>query len=192
MCSIPLINIGKPRVLKDSNVLYNLYKNKTIPEQNKFIYDWKEVYKCRKLVNEKQADKYKKSVTDEITQYGEMSEYIQTQYYCSFKVRGGRFVTMDDLDMFDVFQGEMCDNIADYNSNQYIYRIASYDPALSEDYAALTIGVAIRYPGEGRFKVSLKNCYILNEIGIQTSSETLLSKVVEFCDDNMIDMIIVD
>lgn len=176
----------------DSNVLYNFYKDKTIKEENKFLYNWEEVYKCKKAVNEYSASRYKNSIEQEIANYGITSEYVQTQYYCSFNVRGGRFVTKEELERFEIMKGNMADNISEYNTNPLIYRIAAYDPAVSEDYAALVIGVAVKLPNENRFKVALKNCYALNTLGIQESSEKLLDKVVSVCMDNDIDMIITD
>ena len=176
----------------DSNVLYNFYKDKNIPQEYKVIYNWEEVYKCKKVTNEDDANTYKNGIQKEIDGYGINSEYVQTQYYCSFNVRGGRLITQEDLEKFNTLRGNMADNISDYNTNPLIYRIASFDPALTEDYAALSIGVAVKMPEENRFKVALKNCYSLNQIGVQESSDRLLDKVVDVCEANNIDMLILD
>lgn len=176
----------------DSNVLYNVYKDKTVAESNKIIYDWEEVYRCKKRVNETEANKYKASVEREIATYSLSSEYIQTQYYCSFKVRGERFVTMEDLENNNVFKGHIEENIGDYGKNPHVFRLAAYDPATTNDYAALTLGIALKYPGEERFKVSLKNCIILNRGDEKVSSDILLEKVTKICQENEIDMLMFD
>lgn len=176
----------------DSNVLYNMYKDKSIPDESKIMYTWEDVYKSKKCVNEKGADKYKNSVTKEIEAYGIRSEYVQTQYYCSFNVRGERFITIDDLEHNNILSGVMEDNLREYGGNQHIYKIAAFDPATTIDFAFLTAGLALKYPGSERFKIALKDCRILNKNDEKVSSDRLLDMVVEYCAWNEIDMIMID
>lgn len=166
-----------------------MFKDKQITEDRRLFYTWEQVYASKKLNNERTAEIYKNSVMTEIKKYGVKSDYIQTQYYCSFKIRGNKFVTNEDLDNNKILTGVLEDNVSEY-TQAGTYKIAGFDPATTNDYSALVTGIATQ-DGD-RFKVALKNCHILNKDGEKMSPEKMTKLVADLCEENEIDMIMMD
>ena len=79
--------------------------------------------------------------------YGIGSAYIQTQYFCSFDIRGERFVTINRLEELGVIKQDLrlhMDNL--YNSipqhmRHKYYKIGAIDSARHSDIAAFTAGL---------------------------------------------------
>lgn len=181
---------SKTTLPDSTNVLFNFFKNITIPEERKIRYDWESVYACKKAVNENSAEKYKNSVENEIKQHGKKSQYIQTQYYCSFIVKGERFIMKEDLEDNGVFGTDYEENINHYRKNK-LFRVGGYDPATSDDNAALSLGLT-QQVDDNNFAVILKGCKILNKEERKYSSEELAKQVALECKINQIDMLMID
>ncbi len=179
-------------------MLYSYYKDKAIPDNLKIIYTWEDVYELKALVNNEEGEKYKRSVEKEITNYGKNSDYVLTQYYCSFKIRGTRFITMEDLERNNILSGGNINK--DLKSIQvkkelernFVYRIGAYDPALTLDYAAITTGISTKMGNINQFKTIMKDCIILNKDNPNMSSSELLDRVADICEYNNLDMLIID
>lgn len=182
----------------DANLLYSYYKDKSIPDELKIIYTWEDVFELKNLINENEAKKYKVSVEKEIANFGKNSDYILTQYYCSFKIKGTRFTTMEDLERNNMFAGgNINKNLKSIVINKeieskYVFRIGAYDPALTIDYAGITTGIATKLGNINQFNVILKNCIILNREDQNLSSSSLLDMVADICEYNNLDMLIID
>lgn len=184
----PCVCIGTT-LPEDTSLLYNMFKDKQITEDRRIFYTWEDVYKAKKLNDEKSAEIYKNSVTTEINKYGLRSDYIQTQYYCSFKVRGNKFVTNEDLENNKILTGVIEEDISDFEKVN-TYKIAGFDPATTNDYCSVVTGIA-EADGD-KFNVSLKNCYTLNRDDEKLSPERMVIMVADICKKNKIDMIIMD
>lgn len=179
-------------------MLYSYYKDKAIPDNLKIIYTWEDVYELKVLVNNEEGEKYKRSVEKEITNYGRNSDYILTQYYCSFKIRGTRFITMEDLERNNIFSGgDINKDLKTIQINKeleqkYVFRVGAYDPALTLDYAAISTGISTKMGNANQFKTVAKNFIILNKNNTNVSSDELLDKVADICFYNNLDMIMID
>lgn len=171
-----------------------MYKDKGIPDERKIFYTWEDVYACKVMSSKIEAEKYKVRVMKEIDKYSLSSDYVQTQYYCSFNIKGNRFITLEELRELDIFQGDICDNISSLGKSSnscMVYRIAGFDPATVNDYAAFSIGLAYVH-SNGNIIVQLKNIYILNKNMDKISPNELIRRAALLCEEHKIDMIMVD
>lgn len=193
----------------ETNVLYNFWTDKNIPDERKIRYTWEEVYESKKhsddlsLPLEKRgSERYKKSVMQEISKYGLQSEYVQTQYYVSFASRGRKFTTIEDLRRNNVFRGGVTANNAmeirmEMNNSRdgetIDFVVAGFDPATDHDKAAFSVGIlTIDKKSRDVIKVRIKNVHILND-GMDTiSPATLAKKAADVCDLYKVDMVMVD
>lgn len=182
----------------DSNLLYSYYKDRSIPDELKIIYNWEEVCELKTLISKEEGDGYKLSIEKEIANFGKDSDYILTQYYCSFKIRGTRFITMEDLERNNILSGGNINSdlktiqIKKELEQNYVFRIGAYDPALTQDYAGIATGIATKMGNINQFSVIMKDCKILNKNDRNMSTSELLDKVVDICDYNNLDMIMID
>lgn len=156
------------------------------------------MYELKALVNDEEGEKYKRSVEKEIANYGKNSDYILTQYYCSFKIRGTRFITMEDLERNNILSGGNINTdlktiqVKKELERNYIFRVGAYDPALTLDYAAISTGISTKMGNINQFKTIMKNCIILNKDNPNMSSSELLDRVADVCEYNNLDMLIID
>jgi len=171
------------------NLLYNMYIDDELPTHNKFLMTWEEVVKLKKKNSEDMAEKYQIRVEKEIKKYGKLSEYIQTQYYVSFQVAGDRFITMDKLRANNIFSGEITDDMITVYGNEYV--VAGFDPALNNDYAAMSIGVA-QLNDDDNIIVKAQKFIIFNPDRKNMAITTLVEKVARVCELYKIDMLMVD
>lgn len=195
---------------EDSSVLFNMYKDKGIPDNKKIRYDWIDVYKLKVLsdkiydmnknyieIEDRASEIYRRSVEKEIKKYGEKSDYILTQYYVSFDVKGSRFITMDMLEQFNIFRGgritDTLNVLNDKTQGIATFKIGALDPALDDDYAFLTIGtVVVDLIERVVLEIKPRNFYILNEDEDVISPETLIERTGRKCAEYELDMIILD
>lgn len=178
-----------------SNLLFDLYNSSEIPDDRKIIYTWEDVYDMKKLRNEDDADKYRVRVLKEIAKYGVSSEYIQTQFHCSFKTIGDRFTTIEKLNSYELFKGNAY-GIENYDLSKFDYIIASFDSARFHDYAGLLLGGINRkidnLTGMEYFEYNVFEFRIFNEDKKQLSPDDLSNMVSEVCQIYKIDMLIYD
>ena len=169
--------------------LFNYYKTKTIPDENKMILDWEEVYKFKKYVSEKHANKYKQHVQKEIEEKGINSKSIQTEYYCNFNINTDRFLVEKDLYDNNMLTEDIEDNISHY-TDKNIYRIGALDPALSGDRCAF--GTAISGMSENFTWTKAKNFEVIKELNEVIDPDSIIKQTVDFCVKNQLDYLIVD
>ncbi len=182
-----------------SNLLYNFYKSPTIPDERRIIFDWESVYEMKKQRSVEDAEKYKTRVMKEIEKYNINSDYIQTQYYCTFNVVGDRFTTMDRLVSYNVFRLNQY-GIENFNFKDFDYIVASFDSARFHDYAAILIGgINKRYKQntDGNrdslyYEYTIFEFQIFNEDKKILSPDDLSIMVSDICAKYKIDMIIYD
>lgn len=186
----------------EENLLYSYYCDNGISKEKKIIYTWEEVYELRSYNNKKEAEKYKTFVNSEIAKFGLSSDYILTQYYCSFNIKGDKFITLEDLTDNDVFSGgSICNDLKkividnEEIEMNHLYRIGAYDPALNIDIAALTIGISTGIDDINTYTTITKNLYALNKENktkVVLSSDQILDRVANLCEFHNLDMIILD
>jgi hypothetical protein len=75
----------------------------------------------------------------EIAKYSLNSEYVQSQYYCSFNLIGDRFTTKEKLEQAKIFSGKQY-KVENFDLRNFNYVIAAFDSARFHDYASLVIG----------------------------------------------------
>ena len=152
------------------NLLYQTYKKKSIPDSRKIIYDVEDVYRMRKLRNEEDAEMNRRKFQQELDDHSIYSQYIQTQYYCSFDVKGERFITLDRMESLGVIQEQMLcgmekmlKNIP-YRANNW-YRIGAVDSARYSDMAVFVGGLLHVDESENvvKYKVYATDFIIINK-----------------------------
>ena len=172
-----------------NSALFNYYKSDNIPDYNKVILDWKEIYKYKKLVSEEHANKYKNHVVSEINEKGENSIVIQTEYFCNFEVSDTNFITMRMLRDNNILAEDIETDIS-YYSESNIYRVGSFDAAVKVDRAIMSTGI-FEYT-ENLPIIKLKDIKILKDLNTLIDTSDLVHRVVEYTEANMLDYLIVD
>lgn len=180
-----------------TNVLYAMNLDNEIKQEKRIFFNWEEVYELKKLQDPEEAEKYRLKAEKEIRKNGLMSEYIQTQYYCSFQVQGNRFVTLDVLREKDVFSlyeyGLLPEEIDKYSRNNNVYIIGALDTSLDEDYCTLIIGLIIVDPADKySYSVEVREILIYNFEEEKITPEDIITKTVEYCKYFKLDALIID
>lgn len=185
------------------NLLFQTYKKKSMPDERKIIYDVEDVYKMVKMRSETDAEiiwmKFKKELSD----HGLYSDYIKTQYYCSFDVKGSRFVTLDRLEELGVIRKDYLTGMEEYLKRfsvkaNNIYRIGSFDSARYHDMA-IFVGGILKVDEENGIKtysIYTTDFRIINKIerdnGTVISPSTLTERCSSICNEFKLDMAIYD
>lgn len=185
------------------NLLYQTYKKKSIPDSRKIIYDVEDVYRMRKLRNEEDAEMNWRKFQQELDDHSIYSQYIQTQYYCSFDVKGERFITLDRMESLGVIQEQMLcgmekmlKNIP-YRANNW-YRIGAVDSARYSDMAVFVGGLLHVDESDNvvKYKVYATDFIIINkeerQNGNVISPTELTRRVHMLCKEYKIDMLMYD
>ena len=130
------------------NLMYQTYKKKSIPDDRKITYDVEDVYRMKKLRSEQDATTMWLKFQKELSDFGIYSDYVRTQYYCSFDVKGTRFVTIDRLQELGVVREDYLTGMAEFlkrlphaNHAPGIYKIGSFDSARYHDMAIFIGGI---------------------------------------------------
>ena len=193
--------------LPDStNLLYGTYRKKTIPLERKVRIDIEQVYKMKCMRSKEDADVNYGRYMLEKENYGIGSAYIQTQYFCSFDIRGERFVTINRLEELGVIKQDLklhMDNL--YNSipqhmRHKYYKIGAIDSARHSDIAAFTAGLLYVdfdiASGINSYRVYATDFVIINEAernnGEIISPTTLTQKSSDLCQAYKLDMLMYD
>lgn len=175
----------------NTNLLYNMYLNKEIGEDKRFFFTWEEVRDLKKIRNPAEAARYEKRVLGEIKRYGIQSDYIQTQYYVSFDIKGSRFTTLDSLEpLMTGDYGLTQDEIIEASNNMNKYIFASLDTAVMNDYSVMIIGISEEI--DNSIRNIVKKVIIFNPNKEQISPEDLMQKVANICHSYRVDSIIID
>jgi hypothetical protein len=183
-----LVGIGTAN--NDANsALFNYYKSDAIEPENKIILDWTMVYEYKKLISEKHAEKYRRSVEKEIKEKGINSIVIQTEYYCNFNVGNDKFITMEGLRENNIMTTDFDSNISHY-TDKNTYRIGSFDAAITGDRAIFGFGVGSF--GETTTNMKLLNIEMLKDLNDSVDPDALADRVVELCKSNTLDYLIMD
>ena len=169
--------------------LYRYYKTDNIPPENKVIYTWEEIYKLKKLISQKHADKYKKLVESEIAEKGLHSTLIQTEWYCNFNLTNDKFTSIENLIENNILVGELEPNISHYIEKN-VYRCGAFDGAIKGDRSSFSMGTTLYIDGE--FRTQLKECEVIKEAGVNANPDDLIAKVARLCLSNKLDFLIVD
>ena len=184
------------------NLLYQSYKKKSIPEERKIIYDVEDVHRMQKLRSEQDASNTWTKFQKELSDHGMYSEYIKTQYYCSFDVKGTRFATIDRLEELGVIRDyltgmpAMLEKFPKNADN--IYRKGSFDSARYQDMA-IFIGGILKVTEENDIKtynVYATDFRIINKVerdnGQVISPTTLTERYSSICNEFKLDIAIYD
>lgn len=172
-----------------TSALFNYYKSESIPDEQKFILDWKQIYEYKRLISEEHANKYKKHVETEIAEKGIDSTVIQTEYFCNFNVADGKFITLQGLRDNNILTEDMESDISHYTKKDE-YRIGSFDPAVKKDRAVFATGV-------GKFtdnlsEIKMKNIEIIKDLNVISDADELVSEAIKRCMSNNLDYLIMD
>lgn len=177
------------------NVLFDMYSDKDITPDRKLMYTWEDVYRYKMMVSNDLAEKYERRVQKEIKKYGLNSDYVQSQYYVSFDIVGSKFMTIEKLRSNNIMRGTY--GTDDLVNKPYNFVVAGFDPAVVNDYAALTIGESTLIIDENdadatRIQNKLKSVSILNRDKHRVSIDYLLEYLCENCEKHKIDMLMFD
>jgi len=183
------ISIGTANSDPES-LLYKYYHTTNIPQENKLIYSWEEIYKYKKIISQEYADKYKKLVESEIAEKGIHSTIIQTEWYCNFSLTNDKFTSLEFLQENNILSGELEANISHYKDNPKQFRVGSFDGALKNDRASFCMGVIDI--GFGGYNAQLKEAFVIKEAEENANPDDLIQEVVKLCISNKLDYLIVD
>ena len=183
--------------------MYQTYKKKTMPDNRKILYDIEHVYEMIKLRNEDDAERSWMKYQKELTDHGISSDYIRTQYFCSFEIKGTRFVTQNRLEDLGVIKESLLtgiDRILEKlpKNPKNIYKIGSIDSARYQDmatfiYGILKVDTTFEIP---KYTVTATDFVIINkeerDNGNVISPIRLNEKCFNICKENELDMVIYD
>ena len=173
-----------------------------MPDNRKIIYDIEQVYEMIKLRDEDDAERAWVKYQKELSDHGIASDYIRTQYFCSFDIKGTRFITQTKLEELGIFKDTLLTGldrvIAKLPKNKNIYKIGAIDSARYQDMATLVYGV-LRVDDSfdiPRYSVTVTDFVIINkderDNGRVISPIALNEKCFNICKDNELDMVIYD
>jgi len=185
------------------NLLYNVYKKKTIDQKRKHLYTVVDIYKSIALRSQDEADDFWGRFLDELTNWGLYSDNIQSQYFVSFDIKGDRWVTVEQLEANESFKiaklgiEKLSNAIVSNNNRDRFYRIASFDSAKKNDFAALILGlIEVRTDSDGydNYYFYITDFMIINDE--ELTAKTILDpnimneRVMNICQKHKIDMVV--
>lgn len=173
----------------NSSSLYNYYKMKSIPDENKMVLDWEKIYKYKLFISQKHADRYRRHVESEISDKGINSIIIQTEYYCSFSASTDKFITMEGLENNNIMTEEIEDNISNYVEKN-VYRIGCIDFSLSHDRCTFMSGITGFT--EDLTWTKAKNYEIIKDLNETIDPIQIIRKAIMYCNKNKLDYLMVD
>jgi len=170
----------------------------TMEESIDFIYDRDKVYRMMKATSPREAELYYNSTESLITGMGgKNSTESQTNFFLSWDLQQGRFVTRESLKKNNVYETKIGD--INYNAD---YIIGGLDLATVNDHTVLTVSEAYksdyaieRYgmpKMEEGYSHYIKDIIIYNLDKQRMSSMDLARKVAKDCRKYKLDMIMVD
>jgi len=186
-----------------SNLIYNIYKKKTIPTERKFLLDVFQVYESIARRSNEEAQDYWDRFIKEAINNGLNSDYILSQYMVSFEIRGERWVTIEAMENNNLFNIErlgidkLWEIIVSKGRQDNFYRIASFDSSKKVDFAAMVLGILERKydsNGDEYYHTYATDFIIVNDSELTAKTmldpEKMNDRVFSICLKNDIDMII--
>ena len=164
----------------------------------KIIYTCDDVYKYMKMTSPKEAETFKDSIESQIEACGgKNSTEAQTNYYMSWEISNGKFVTRTQLEKNDVYETEL--GSINHNAD---FVVAGLDLSLANDYTVLTIGETYKHSYttkrygipdlEEGFKHYVKDIITYNFDRQRMDANELARKTARYCRDYKISMIMID
>ncbi len=186
-----------------SNLLYFVFRKKTIPRNRKFLINVIEAYTSICLRSYDEANDYWNRFEQELANHGMYSDYVQSQYFVSFEIKGERWFTIEALEEKNIFNiprlgiHNFTETLPSYslNSTTY-YRVGSFDSAKLNDFAALTIGIIERKitDDDETYHSYITDYIIVNDEEITAKTildpEQMIQKVSVLCKRYQLDMIV--
>ncbi len=184
-------------------LLYATYRRKSIDEKRRVFVNVEEVYQSIYLRSPDEAEDYWRRYSKEAGDFGENSDYIMSQYYVSFDIKGERWFTLEQLEELSVFRIKEIgiDNLTKTlpmysDSSRRYYRIGSFDSAKKNDIAAFICGIVEVTEDRGDIDY---NIYITDFISVNDEEkksnkiltpEVMTERLVSLCSRYRLDMII--
>jgi hypothetical protein len=189
-----------------SQLLYSTYRRKSIPKKCRIMKDVIEVFTSIALRSKEEALLYWDRYVKESSDWGVHSDYIQTQYFVSFAVKGDRWFEIGELEESGVFTIPKL--TTKYLTEEYIkrykpesnkfYRVGSFDSAKKKDMAAYVGGIIeevdIGEDGDIEYHSYVSDFRIINERereqGLQMSPDDLTDRIASICIKEKLDMLV--
>lgn len=189
-------------------LLYATYRKRSIKPENKIMLNILEVYKSVALRSKEEADQLWQKYENEAMDNGVYSDYIQSQYFVSFDIKGDRWLKLDTLESAGIFSKiqtlgidkYVAQHISNYNQQDpRYYRVASFDSARKHDLAAFCAGileVTKDTDGGNLYHTNITDFHTINEkekaTGKVINPDVLVDRVCALCIRLGIEYIIYD
>lgn len=200
------ITIIQGTSLPEANqLLYATYRKKSIDQTHRVLFNAIEVYLSIALRSVEEADVYWQRYIKEASDNGVLSDYIQSQYFVSFNIKGDRWVELGAMEEDGIFSIKQYgieyftkECLRSYNKNDSrYYRIGSFDSAKKRDLAAFTAGIlecTTTLDGDSNYHVYTTDFITVNEKekenGIQINPDQLTERLVSLCIKYELDMLV--
>lgn len=189
-----------------SQLLYSTYRRKSILNKHRIMKDVVEVFLSISLRSREEALLYWERYVKEASDWGVHSDYIQSQYFVSFKIKGDRWLELGELEEIGIPSIEhvgmnylMETHLRGYNENsKRFYKVGSFDSAKKKDMAAYTGGIIevvdVDDDGNTEYHSYVTDFRMINEAerkaGTIISPTELTNRIANICIKEQLDMLV--
>jgi len=185
-------------------LLYATYRRKSIDESRRILITVEEVFQSIYLRSPDEAFDYWRRYEKEAGDFGENSDYIMSQYYVSFNIKGERWFTLERLNELGIFNittnnmDELCKKLPEYSdTSRRYYRVGSFDSAKKNDIAAFVCGI-IEFvedsSGDPEYKIYITDFISVNDEEKKSNRiltpEVMTERLVGLCARYKLDMLV--